>query len=71
MTTENTPLTQAEALHWLLVNRRPEVTFATALRSLRQAFPNDPQAQKSLDILAAEWRDNQKIFSRLQAQPTD
>jgi hypothetical protein len=71
MTINQLPLTQAEALHWILVNRRPEVAFDTALDTLRQAMMNDPQAQNSLDVLAMQWRDHQRILSCIPVQPTD
>ena len=45
---------QADAIRWLLQNRRPEVTPEKALRTLRLALHDDPAAQQTLDTLAQE-----------------
>lgn len=52
--TPPSPQTQVEALQWILLNRRPDVSFEMALHTLRQALPNDPHTQKSLDALALQ-----------------
>lgn len=59
MTTEFAPQTQAEALQWIILNRHPDISFGTALRTLREALPNDRHAQKSLDALELQWREIQ------------
>ena len=45
---------QANAIRWLLDNRRPEVSIDQALRSLRIALSGDRQAMKLLDQIASE-----------------
>ena len=45
---------QADAIRWLLENRRPEVTPEKALRILRLVLHDDPAAQQTLDALAQE-----------------
>ena len=43
---------QANAIRWLLDNRRPEVSIEQALRTLRIALSGDQAAMKQLDELA-------------------
>ena len=43
---------QANAIRWLLDNRRPEVSIEQALRTLRIALSGDQAAMKLLDELA-------------------
>jgi hypothetical protein len=45
---------QANAIRWLLENRRAEINTDQALRSLRIALSGDRQAMKILDQIAAE-----------------
>ena len=45
---------QANAIRWLLDNRRPEVSIDQALRTLRIALAGDGAAIKLLDELATE-----------------
>ncbi len=45
---------QANAIRWLLDNRRPEVSIEQALRTLRIALSGDQAAMKLLDELATE-----------------
>ena len=45
---------QANAIRWLLENRREEISIDQALRSLRIALSGDRQAMKILDQIAAE-----------------
>ena len=45
---------QANAIRWLLDNRRPEVSIDQALRTLRIALPGDRTAMKMLDEIASE-----------------
>ncbi len=45
---------QANAIRWLLDNRRPEVSIEQALRTLRIALSGDQAATKLLDGLATE-----------------
>jgi hypothetical protein len=45
---------QANAIRWLLENRRVEINTDQALRSLRVALSGDRQAMKILDQIAAE-----------------
>ena len=45
---------QADAIRWLLDNRRPEVSIEQALRTLRIALAGDRVAMKLLDELASE-----------------
>ena len=45
---------QANAIRWLLDNRRAEITTDQALRSLRVALSGDRQAMKILDQIAAD-----------------
>ena len=45
---------QADAIRWLLDNRRPEVSIEQALRTLRIALAGDRVAMKLLDELATE-----------------
>ena len=45
---------QADAIRWLLENRRPEVTPEKALRILRLVLHEDLAAQQTLDALAQE-----------------
>lgn len=45
---------QADAIRWLLNNRRPEVSIEQALRILRIALSGDHQAMKLLDQIASE-----------------
>jgi hypothetical protein len=45
---------QANAIRWLLDNRRPEISIDQALRSLRVALSGDRQAMSLLDQIAAE-----------------
>ena len=45
---------QANAIRWLLDNRRAEISIDQALRSLRIALSGDRQAMKLLDQIAAE-----------------
>ncbi len=45
---------QANAIRWLLDNRRPEVSIDQALRSLRIALSGDRQAMTLLDQIASE-----------------
>jgi hypothetical protein len=45
---------QANAIRWLLENRRAEINIDQALRSLRIALSGDRQAMKILDQIAAE-----------------
>ena len=45
---------QANAIRWLLENRRAEINADQALRSLRIALSGDPQAMKFIDQIAAE-----------------
>ena len=52
---EATPVTdddQAGAIGWLIDNRRPEVSRAQAIRTLRRALSGDPAALRILDRLA-------------------
>ena len=43
---------QAEAIGWLIDNRRPEVSHDQAIRTLRRALASDPAALRILDSLA-------------------
>lgn len=43
---------QAEAIGWLIDNRRPQVSREEAIRTLRQALAGDAKAQDILDELA-------------------
>ena len=45
---------QANAIRWLLDNRRPEVSIDQALRTLRIALSGDRQAMALLDKIASE-----------------
>jgi hypothetical protein len=45
---------QANAIRWLLDNRRPEVSIAQALRTLRIALAGDRVAMTLLDQIASE-----------------
>ena len=45
---------QANAIRWLLDNRRPEVSIDQALRTLRIALSGDRTAMKMLDEIASE-----------------
>ena len=45
---------QANAIRWLLDNRRPEVSIDQALRTLRIALSGDRQAMTLLDKIASE-----------------
>ena len=45
---------QANAIRWLLDNRRSEISIDQALRSLRVALSGDRQAMNLLDQIAAE-----------------
>ena len=45
---------QANAIRWLLDNRRPEVSIDQALRTLRIALSGDRQAMTLLDQIASE-----------------
>jgi len=45
---------QANAIRWLLDNRRPEVSINQALRTMRIALSGDRAAMKLLDELATE-----------------
>ena len=45
---------QANAIRWLLDNRRPEVSIEQALRTMRIALAGDRTAMKLLDELATE-----------------
>ena len=45
---------QADAIRWLLENRRPEVTLENALHLLRLALHGDRAALHTLDTLAQE-----------------
>jgi hypothetical protein len=45
---------QANAIHWLLDSRRPEISLAQAIRTLRFALCSDPSALRILETLAAE-----------------
>ena len=45
---------QANAIRWLLDNRRPEVSIDQALRTLRIALSDDRQAMALLDKIASE-----------------
>lgn len=45
---------QANAIRWLLDNRRPEVSIDQALRTLRIALSGDPQAMTLLNQIASE-----------------
>ena len=46
---------QANAIRWLLDNRRPEVSIDQALRTMRIALVGDSAAMKLLDELATEY----------------
>ena len=43
---------QAEAIGWLIDNRRPEVSRKLAIHTLRRALSGDPAASRILDRLA-------------------
>jgi hypothetical protein len=43
---------QAEAIGWLIDNRRPEVSREQAIHTLRRALAGDAKAQGILDELA-------------------
>ena len=45
---------QANAIRWLLDNRRPEISIDQALRTLRIALSGDREAMTLLDQIAAE-----------------
>ena len=45
---------QANAIRWLLDNRRPDVSIHQALRTLRIALSDDRQAMALLDQIASE-----------------
>jgi hypothetical protein len=45
---------QASAIRWLLDNRRPEISFEQALRTLRIALCSNPSAMELLDQIATE-----------------
>ncbi len=45
---------QANAIRWLLDNRRPEVSIDQALRTLRIALSGDREAMTLLDQIVAE-----------------
>ena len=45
---------QASAIRWLLDNRRPEISIAQALRTLRIALSGNREAIKLLDQIATE-----------------
>ena len=45
---------QANAIRWLLDNRRPEISIDQAMRNLRVALYGDRQAMNFLDQIAAE-----------------
>ena len=44
-----TPVTQNEALHWLIAHRRADVPFSQAILTLRFALYGDKVAQALLD----------------------
>ena len=45
---------QANAIRWVLDNRRPDVSIDQALRTLRIALSGDRQAMAMLDQIASE-----------------
>ena len=49
---------QAEAIGWLIDNRRPEVSRDQAIRTLRRALAGDPSALRILDSLANQSSKN-------------
>lgn len=49
----NAPVTDREqALRWLIDNRRPDIPFEQALRTLRMALPRDEETARLLQRIA-------------------
>ena len=58
----NTVNDQESSIRWLLENRRPEVSRAQALRTLRIALAGDRQAVRLLDQMDGE--NDSKMFDK-------